>query len=523
MHDSDMIKLFKSESSVNSSLNDTLNNLSPYNFSLDLNLNGQPINWAKLHWLTALLKDPSHEMVIEKASQMGASTYCLIWAFWLCRIQRAKRGIIYWLPTESDVGDFVNTKVDPFINENDELLGSKSTVGGKSTDNQGLKFMYGTPVFWRGLKSKTKVKSISADVGIFDEFDEADPGQVSQARKRTSASEVKLSRELSTPTIPDFGINRRFDESDQCYYVFKCASCGTHSILEHHFPECFKQHRDGTWYHACYHCKKPLDVSTGRWAQTNTASKLRGYHISQLYSPFVSADEIMTEYQTTEFMGYFHNHVLGLPYLSASDRVSAEKVLSLCDPLRKQATLSQTGTFMGVDVGSKLHVTVISNDSNPKVLYLKEAQSFEELDHIMRAFNVRDCVIDALPETRKAKEFVSRFKTRSWVCFYSEHQKGSYGWNEEERIVSVNRTESLDVGTDMLLKDQITMPQRDPLVEIFANHCGNIAKVIEENKETGEKRYVYKKIGADHFRHSLNYALIARSRNRSKGVASVFR
>ena len=36
------------------------------------------------------------------------------------------------------------------------------------------------------------------------------------------------------------------------------------------------------------------------------------------------------------------------------------------------------------------------------------------------------------------------------------------------------------------------------------------AKKLEEDEETGSKRYVYVKLGPDHFRHAFNYEAMAR-------------
>ena len=49
------------------------------------------------------------------------------------------------------------------------------------------------------------------------------------------------------------------------------------------------------------------------------------------------------------------------------------------------------------------------------------------------------------------------------------------------------------------------------MIEEFALHLHNVAKRLEEDEETGSKRYVYVKLGPDHFRHAFNYECIARS------------
>lgn len=453
---------------------------------------------------------------------MGVSTYCLIKAFWMCKTKMTPRGIIYWMPTDASVSDFVKTKVDTFIIENEEIAKSmKSSVRRPESNTQGLKFLYGTPLFFRGLRSRTNVKSISADAAFFDEFDEADPEQVVQARKRVSASFVKASIDLSTPTIPDFGIDKRFQETDQRHYCFKCPSCSKYNILEENWPNTFLQDKEGNYYPACRSCKGKLDLKSGTWFAT-VESKIRGYQISQLYSPFVSPNEIMQDYQSTDFMGHFYNHVLGLPYLSAEDRVTFDMIIGLCDGLRPMPSNYLKQTCMGVDVGSKLHTTIIDPQNN-RVIWVGEPRQFEELETIMLKFNVKDVVIDALPETRKVREFIAKHKHKAWMCYYNDNQKGSYAWNEEERIVSVNRTESLDYGTLSIINKKISLPQRSPLIEEFSRHCASVVKIAEENKETGSIRHVYKKLAADHFRHSLNYAQIAASRTRSGNIVSVYR
>ena len=47
------------------------------------------------------------------------------------------------------------------------------------------------------------------------------------------------------------------------------------------------------------------------------------------------------------------------------------------------------------------------------------------------------------------------------------------------------------------------------LVEAFARHLHNVAKKLEEDQQTGSKRYVYIRLGEDHFRHAFNYCAIS--------------
>jgi hypothetical protein len=38
----------------------------------------------------------------------------------------------------------------------------------------------------------------------------------------------------------------------------------------------------------------------------------------------------------------------------------------------------------------------------------------------------------------------------------------------------------------------------------------NVAKKLKEDEETGSKRYLYIKLGPDHFRHAFNYECMVR-------------
>ena len=79
-----------------------------------------------------------------------------------------------------------------------------------------------------------------------------------------------------------------------------------------------------------------------------------------------------------------------------------------------------------------------------KIVHVGEYQAWEELDRLMKIFNVSRCVVDALPETRNARAFAERHKGKVFLSYYSEHQKAGYKWNDGDLTVHSNRTESLD-------------------------------------------------------------------------------
>lgn len=115
-----------------------------------------------------------------------------------------------------------------------------------------------------------------------------------------------------------------------------------------------------------------------------------------------------------------------------------------------------------------------------------------------------------MPATRNARSFANRHTRKIYLNYYNERQKGSYAWNEKEQIVSCNRTESLDASHREILDETLILPKECEIVREFARHLHNVAKKLEEDEETGSKRYIYVKLGPDHFRHALNYETMAR-------------
>jgi hypothetical protein len=105
-----------------------------------------------------------------------------------------------------------------------------------------------------------------------------------------------------------------------------------------------------------------------------------------------------------------------------------------------------------------------------------------------------------------------------FLNYYQERQKGKYAWNERDLTVSCNRTESLDASHNEVMRGEIILPRECEITREFAGHLHNVAKKLEEDDETGSKRYVYVKLGTDHFRHAFNYEVMGRQ----FGAASYF-
>lgn len=476
-------------------------------------LDGRPFSFVHHEYLRQLYDDNHPFIIQEKAAQLGCTTWALIQSLYNARYKNYK-GVLYLFPSRTDTLDFSKSRIAPLITDNPETFGRWV----RDTDAAGIKQIHNTFLYLRGMQSRVGLKSIPVDKIIFDELDEAPQRSVDMALERMGHSEFRETVMLSNPTIPDYGIDKEFKLSNQQYWLLKCPACNNDVCLEDTINlenltiGCIIEF-NGETFLACPKCRTRLDQDVGRWvAKKPGVTDRQGYHFSQLFSYFVSPAEILLKLRTTEHLAEFVNLKLGMAYVEAQNRLSVEEILALCGS-EGVASSDPGPCSMGVDQGKDLHVVIGKRriDYPPgQIVHLEVYKDWEDLDRLMKAFKVARCVVDAMPEIRNARAFAERFPGRVFLNYYQEKRKGAYSWNEEEKLVACNRTESLDSSHNELLKKLVLLPKKSAIVEEFAKHMANVAKKLETNDDTGSKRYVYVKLGVDHFRHAFNYEVMAR-------------
>lgn len=471
-------------------------------------LDGNAFSFKDHEYLRQVYEKPHPFEVHLKATQLGLTCYAMLRSLYSLRY-RGFGGVLYLFPSRNDVADFSRARVKSLISENPESIGRWLA----DTDNIGLKKVHNGHIYLRGMVSRVGLKSVPADMVVFDELDEArDQSAVEMAIERLAHSEFKEVLMLSNPSMPDFGVDRAFQETDQCFWLLKCSGCGRWCNLVEDFPECLVETRDRV-IRACGKCGKELNIGAGEWVPKKPGvTDRKGYQHSQLHSVYVEPAELLRKFRAARSLTNFYNLNLGLAYVQAENRLSISEVLALCGD---KGILSEDlgPCFMGVDQGRDLHVVISKRHPQRagQIIHLGVYRDWEELDRLMKNFNVSRCVVDALPETRNARAFAERFKGRVFLNYYNVNQKGSYAWDEKKLIVQCNRTESLDASHLEVTNGELVLPRESDIVREFARHLHNVAKRLEEDEETGSKRYVYLKLGEDHFRHAFNYEAMARS------------
>jgi hypothetical protein len=482
-------------------------------------LDGKPFSFKRHEYLVEPYKDDHPFQVEIKATQLGLTSKALLRVIYGCRFG-SYRGILYLFPSRTDVTDLSKTRLSPLIEDNPETIGSWL----RETDSANVKKIWNSFLYLRGMKSRVALKSVPVDFEVFDELDEAPQNAVDMALERMAHSDTGDLLFLSNPTLPDYGIDRLFQSTDQQYFLLKCQHCNEYNNLVDDFPDCFRRVK-GKTIRACKKCGRELDPSIGEWvAKRPSITERRGRQFSQLYAQTktTTPELILHKFNTTNNLTDFYNLKIGLAYVDAQNRLSTQEVLACCGDSGMLPNSDQ-GCYMGVDQGSNLHVVI--GRRHPKrrgeIVYVDvlkgnnsrdrdDDSEWKQLDELMTRFRVMRCVVDAMPNVKAARNFSERFHGRVFLCYYNEHQKGHYKWNEKEMTVHANRTETLDSSHKEITMQQIILPRQSDMIQTFADHMHNVAKRLEEDEDTGSQRYVYLRLGADHFRHAYNYESMAR-------------
>lgn len=506
----------------------------------------QKINYNKHPW-TMALRDCNKSWIGPKAAQMGYTEACLDRTFFTLDV--LKKSVLYLLPKKMpDAVDFSASRFDPALELSPHLkqiFSKVSNVGHKRAGSESL--------FVRGTMSRSAVKSVPVGLIVFDEKDEMHQHNIAQANERLSGKEQKQSIEISTPTIPDFGIDKTYKNTTQKHFMFICPCCGRWTELEFFDekgePKCLKITAESVTdksikdsYLECKEChnKLPHQLKSewltkamwrgkAKWESTaNHDSEIDGFYINQLYSFKMTPAEIAAVVVAGRYDQSIEQEVwnskAGLPHAVEGARVTETMIASILGShsLNDPRPTNTPIITMGVDVGKWLYYTIdawyfphgFTTDVNTNALkytfQLGRVSDFDQLDKLMRDWQVVQCVIDANPDRRKATEFKERFHGHVHLCFYNRglNNRSDITLNEEQGTIGVDRTSWLDLTMGRYHKgpNYLRIPMDTPL-EYKKHVCNLVRKPGIDGDGNPTAKYI--NTDADHFAHAANYSEIA--------------
>ena len=477
-----------------------------------------------------------------KATQLGFTEMEVLRSLHGLIHGRYPRGIGYYFPTNDDVQEFGKSRFNPLIQSNRNAIGKfVKDTGRKGTDTASLKKIGDAFLWLRGARMPRKIdeqavssktSSIPLDRIVFDELDlMADTDDkftvVGKARGRLRDSELSEECFISNPTTPNFGIDTFFAKSDQRQWFRFCEACGKHTTCAELFfmedPErCVRLRKDGSGYVTCLKCGKEIPNYPGEWVPTypQKSAYMHGYQLSQLTSVRNDPAEILSEYRNPpeDNLSSIVRLRLGWPHISAEDKLRKEDVLSCCGESNYPLNSHSGPCLMGLDCMKGKHLIIGARTGSESFEIYKVAiirgegmDSWNEIEDICKRFNVKVGVVDIRPYEDMARHFQKKVNFKVWLCEYKETTPLGSIFNPNTKMVSVCRTEIMDTSHRLVITPgNLVLPRRSPEIIEFARQLCSPFKVEELNKKTKQMVYRYRKTNdPDHFRHCLNYLLLA--------------
>lgn len=218
-------------------------------------------------------------------------------------------------PTLQKGQEFSKERLAPMLRDTPALNGKVSVAKSRDEDNTIMhKVFPGGHLSLCGANSPAGLASRPVRFVLCDEVDkypasagtEGDP--VNLAIKRSTTFWNRKFVCSSTPTIAGVSrIEAFFNSSDKRYFFVPCPGCGEYQRLVWAQIK-WDKHPDGTHntdsvVYVCEFCQRKITnnekfamIRKGEWRATEKSKRIAGFHISELYSPWVSWNDMVRNF-----------------------------------------------------------------------------------------------------------------------------------------------------------------------------------------------------------------------------------
>jgi len=487
-----------------------------------------------------------------KGAQLGVTEVLINLAFYT--IDMLKRDVLYVLPTSKNASDFSKSRFNPALKNSSYLKGIFTDTNAIELKQAGANTLY-----IRGSRGDSNLKSIPVSVLLLDEIDEMSQRAIQLALERLSGGLSKTVWGISTPTVPGYGIDKRFQKTTQEHFTFKCPCCGRHTELI--WPDCVEiigeSLQDPRCHESFLKCKecggklpqeaKPEWLKNAKWHATNDNGNpdIRGFAISQLYSFTVTPGELAVAH----FTGFgdeaanveFHNSKLGRPYIGDGAKITDDDIDECIGNYSKTDSHPDNSgrvIVLGIDQGKWNYAEVTeyffdrySTDLNvaarAKVLYqtkFHEEDFDTTVNELMRQWQIQACVIDADPQIMEARRFARRFPGYVWLSRFRRGVTGKEISVSDEGdyapIATVDRTNWFSAALGrfreprrILLPRDVSLEYREHIrapVRTYVKSGGEKSTKDEQRKNhSSDMVATYISTGPDHYALARVYSEIA--------------
>jgi hypothetical protein len=470
---------------------------------------GQFLDFHNHRYLRQIYSDNAKYLCCLKAGQIGFSTMAILKTIWLAKNMGIDIG--YILPTADMVNKFVGSKVNRMAQQNpviESWMKDKDSITQKQIDENYIHYL--------GAMTDRSAIMISLDMLVADEYDKAPQEILEIYDSRLQHSKYGYKWVFSNPTIPEFGVSRFWNISDQKKWHIT-HSCGKKYVMD---ESCINFTSE---IYQCPHCQGVItseEIRMGEWIPT-AKGEWSGYWIPLWINPMVTAEKICA-HRRDKSKEYFYNFVAGLPYVNPNDALSQSTLESNLIPTINDRTYK---TIIGLDTGHNLHYTMLNKQGIfyhgycPSVEEMGGKAGYDPYDEIRK--RLKDdpqsiLVSDQGGDLIGIRKIQAEFPGRVFLCWFVKETRNKelirWGDGEEFGKVLVDRNRMVQMVVDEFNDRRLAINGTKEDWQPWFNHWLNIYRVKEFIGEETDPQYgwrwVWKRKGADHWAMSTIYALV---------------
>ncbi len=269
-------------------------------------------------------------------------------------------------------------RLAPMVRDTPALRGKIKDARSRDSGNTLLhKTFPGGHITIAGANSPAGLASRPIRVVLFDEVDryppsagtEGDP--VSLASKRTTTFWNRKKLMGSTPTIKGLSrIEAAYEGSDQRRYHVPCPHCDEPQALKWSQVQ-WPEGKPAEAYYVCEHCgsvitdhDKPEMLRRGEWVAANPHNGIAGFHINEIYSPWVTFGEMASNFveakRLPETLKTWVNTALAETWEERGETVDETGLLERREVFAAQVPSGAVLLVAGADIqGDRIEVEVL--------------------------------------------------------------------------------------------------------------------------------------------------------------------
>ena len=285
-------------------------------------------------------KSGIEEVVLMFSSQTGKSEIVLNFLGFIMHLDPGPVLIVQ--PNERMMKTFSTKRVQPLIRDCPVLTPLVPSTRSRTPGNtQEEKVFPGGYLSLTSSNSAAGLASRPIRYALFDEIGRyeatAEGDSVALGTKRTVSFHNRVVLKVSSPNREETDIHAAYLRSDQRRYWVPCPHCGGLQVLKWSQIKFERANPLDAWYE-CEHCEEPIEHRQKRWMldprngatwvadePENGYGKVRGFWLNQLYSPFRTWGETVTEFleakDDAEKLKTFVNTALSEPWREESESV----------------------------------------------------------------------------------------------------------------------------------------------------------------------------------------------------------